>query len=102
MKLIAVTARQVDRDADSLGFLGGRKGLRERYTNGNAFLARLVNLKGAPESIEIYALAALRWGLEGGESLFFQDLENPYYNRILESLPLNDRNTNIHVSRPEY
>lgn len=68
-KLIAVTARQVDRDADSLGLLGGREGLRERYMNGNAFLARLVNLEDAPALIEVYALAALRWGLERGELL---------------------------------
>ena len=81
MKLLAVTARQVDRDADTLGFMGGSEALRERYMNSNAFLARLVQLKDAPESIEIFALAALRWGLENGESypngisVSFDDLE---------------------------
>ena len=67
MQLTGATARQVDRDSDTLGFLGGRKGLRERYMNCNAFLARLVSLKDAPKLIEVYALAALRWGLESGE-----------------------------------
>ena len=65
---MAVTARQIDRDADTLGLMGGKEVLRQRYMNSNAFLARLVHLKDAPEFIEIYALAALRWGLEKGES----------------------------------
>ena len=35
--------------------------------NNNAFLARLVQLNDAPEGVEIFALSALRWGLEDGE-----------------------------------
>ena len=68
MEVDSLTARQVDREHDALGFIGGPEALRKRYTNTNAFLARLVQLKDAPGSIEVYALSALRWALETSKS----------------------------------
>lgn len=70
--------------------------------NGNAFMARLVHLKDAPDYIEIYALAALRWGLEGGEfinyNILYRTLRSPYHNQFL----IEKYTINPNVGRPEY
>ena len=101
--LRAATARQVDRDADTLGLLGGRVGLRERYMNSNAFLARLVNLKDAPPSIEIYALSALRWGLEGGEPFLYDNIVSfqAYKKFSFQSMLIDECTTQTNGFRPQ-
>ncbi|KAL8930404.1 MAG: hypothetical protein Q9208_000587 [Pyrenodesmia sp. 3 TL-2023] len=59
----ALTVRAVDIEGDTLGQLGGTDGLAQQYMNQNAFLARLIQLPEAPDC-DIFALLALRWGLE--------------------------------------
>ena len=73
----ALTARAIDIEEGTLSSLGRVKGIREHYMRQNALLARLGHLPDAPDDAELFALLALRWGLEDESSAESLSLDVP-------------------------
>ena len=62
-QIMAVSARLVDIQYDTLGQLGGPAGIRQQYMSWNAFLSRFASIQDAPEW-DIHGLMVFRWALE--------------------------------------